>query len=65
MKIHAVQISIYSNENVVALAKKHAGRNGNLLINFAWPKIKYKACGRDGNIERGEAEGKAMIYGTL
>ena len=25
------------NENFVALAKKHAGGNRNLIINFAWP----------------------------
>jgi len=27
------------NENFVALAKKHAGGNGNLIVNFAWPKL--------------------------
>ena len=25
------------NENYQAVAKKHAGGNGNLTINFAWP----------------------------
>jgi len=29
------------NENFVALAKKHAGGNGNLMINFAWPYVSY------------------------
>ena len=35
-----MQIAVYSyNENFVAVTckKKHAGRNGNLIINFAWP----------------------------
>jgi len=27
------------NENFVVFAKKHAGGNGNLIINFAWPYI--------------------------
>ena len=27
-----------NNENYLAVAKKHAGGNGNLTINFAWPK---------------------------
>ena len=25
------------NENFVVFGKKHVGRNGNLIINFAWP----------------------------
>ena len=27
------------NENFMVFAKKHAGRNGNLIINFAWPNL--------------------------
>jgi len=27
------------NKNFVVLAKKHAGGNGNLMINFAWPSL--------------------------
>ena len=27
------------NENFLVFAKKHAGGNGNLIINFAWPKL--------------------------
>jgi len=29
------------NENFVVFAKKHAGGNGNLIINFAWPKVQF------------------------
>jgi len=31
----------FHNENFVVFAKKHAGRNGN-LINFAWPYEKTR-----------------------
>ena len=44
LKIHAVQIAKF-----VVLAKKHAGRNGNLIINFAWP---YNECGTSENNNR-------------
>jgi len=27
------------NENFVVFAKKHAGGNENLIINFAWPNV--------------------------
>jgi len=30
------------NENFVVFAKKHVGGNGNLIINFAWPKLKFE-----------------------
>jgi len=33
------------NENFVALAKKYAGGNGNLIINFVWPKLKKSIYG--------------------
>ena len=29
-------------ENFVVLAKNHAGGNGNLIINFAWPYIEHR-----------------------
>ena len=29
-------------ENFVVLAKRHAGGNGNLIINFAWPYIEHR-----------------------
>ena len=35
------------NENFVAFAKKHAGGNGNLIINFAWPKPQIPNIGSD------------------
>ena len=27
------------NENFMVFAEKHAGGNGNLIINFAWPNL--------------------------
>ena len=45
-----------ANENFVALTKNvnHAGINGNLIINFAWPKVKLikrVENALDGNIQ--------------
>jgi len=36
LKIRVVQIP-YNDNFVIFAKKKHAGGNGNLIINFAWP----------------------------